>query len=306
MNLHHDHEAFSELIIAASNELHIPPGIIEKDYYVTLALRELAARVKGMVFKGGTSLTKCYQILDRFSEDIDISYAASEGIPGESRKRQLKKAVVSSIESMGFSIANLEETRSRRSYNCYRASYSSIYSPLLELKPELVIETYIALLPFPTVNRMADNYIYRFLKMTEQEELAEEFDIMPFEITTQSIERTLIDKVFALCDYYLSDKVDRHSRHLYDIYKIMEYTTPDASLSGLVQEVRSLRESLPVCPSAKTGVCINDVLAEIVDKEVYWNDYETVTGKLLFTYVPYEVVIDGIKEIISRGYFSNF
>ena len=306
MNLHHDHEAFSELIIAASNELHIPLGIIEKDYYVTLALRELASRVKGMVFKGGTSLTKCYQILERFSEDIDISYAASEGVPGESRKRQLKKAVVSSIESMGFSIANLEETRSRRSYNCYRASYSSIYSPLLELKPELVIETYIALLPFPIVNRMVDNYIYRFLKMMEQEDLAEEFDLMPFEITTQAIERTLIDKVFALCDYYLSDKVDRHSRHLYDIYKIMEYTTPDASLSGLVQEVRSLRESLPVCPSAKTGVCINDVLAEIVDKEVYWNDYETVTGKLLFTYVPYEVVIDGIKEIISRGYFSNF
>ena len=305
MNLHHDHEAFSELIIATSNELHIPPGIIEKDYYVTLALRELAFRVKEMVFKGGTSLTKCYQMLDRFSEDIDISYAASEGIPGESRKRQLKKAVVSSIESMGFSVANLEETRSRRSYNCYRASYSSIYSPLLELKPELVIETYIALLPFPTVNCMADNYIYRFLKMTEQEDLAEEFDLMPFEITTQAIERTLIDKVFALCDYYLSDKVDRHSRHLYDIYKIMEYTKPDASLSGLVQEVRSLREPLPACPSAKTGVCINDVLAEIADKEIYRQDYETITGKLLFTYVPYETVIGGIEEIISRRYFSN-
>ena len=305
MNLHHDHEAFSELIIAASNELHIPPGIIEKDYYVTLALRELASRVKGMVFKGGTSLTKCYQILERFSEDIDISYAASEGVPGESRKRQLKKAVVSSIESMGFSVANIEETRSRRSYNCYRASYSSIYSSLLELKPELVIETYIALLPFPTVSRMADNYIYRFLKMTEQGEMAEEFGLMPFEITTQAIERTLIDKVFALCDYYLSDKVDRHSRHLYDIYKIMEYTKPDASLSGLVQEVRSLREPLPACPSAKTGVCINDVLAEIADKEIYRQDYETITGKLLFTYVPYETVIGGIEEIISRRYFSN-
>ena len=258
-----------------------------------------------MVFKGGTSLTKCYQILERFSEDIDISYAASEGVPGESRKRQLKKAVVSSIESMGFSVANIEETRSRRSYNCYRASYSSIYSSLLELKPELVIETYIALLPFPTVSRMADNYIYRFLKMTEQGEMAEEFGLMPFEITTQAIERTLIDKVFALCDYYLSDKVDRHSRHLYDIYKIMECTKPDASLSGLVQEVRSLREPLLVCPSAKTGVCINDVLAEIVNKEVYRNDYETITGKLLFTYVPYETVIGGIKEIISREYFRN-
>ena len=59
MNLHHDHEVFSEFIIAASNELHIPPGIIEKDYYVTLALKELVSRVKGMVFKGGSSLTKC-------------------------------------------------------------------------------------------------------------------------------------------------------------------------------------------------------------------------------------------------------
>ena len=130
MNLHHDHEAFSELIVAASNELHIPSWIIEKDYYVTLVLRELAYRVKGMVFKGGTSLTKCYQILDRFSEDIDISYAASEGIPGESRKRQLKKAIVSSIESLGFSVTNLEETHSRRSYNCYKTGYSSIYSSL--------------------------------------------------------------------------------------------------------------------------------------------------------------------------------
>ena len=305
MNLHHNHEAFSELIAAASNELRIPPGIVEKDYYVTLALRELASRVKGMVFKGGTSLTKCYQILDRFSEDIDISYAAAEGVPGESRKRQLKKAVVFSVEAIGLSVTNLEETRSRRSYNCYKAGYSSIYSPLLELKPELIIETYIALLPFPTIKRMTDNYIYRFLKMTEREDLAEKFDLMPFEITTQAIERTLIDKVFAICDYYLSDKIDQHSRHLYDIYKILEYNTPDASLSKLVQEVRGLREPLSVCPSAKTGVCINDLLEEIVDKEIYQDDYETVTRRFLFTYLPYEMAIGGIKEIISRGYFRN-
>ena len=85
----------------------------------------------------------------------------------------------------------------------------------------------------------------------------------------------------------------------------MGYTKPDASLSELVQEVRSLREPRSVCPSAKTGICINDVLAEVVDKEIYRQDYETITGKLLFTYVPYETVIGGIKEIIRRGYFSN-
>lgn len=304
MNLHLDREAFSELVTAAANELHIPSGIIEKDYYVTLALRELASRIPGMVFKGGTSLTKCYQILERFSEDIDISYAASEGIPGESRKRQLKKAIVSSMDALQFPIVNLDETRSRHSYNCYRASYSSLYSPILELKPELVIETYIALLPYPTVTRMADNYIHRFLKLIDQEYLAEEFGLMPFEITTQAIERTLIDKVFAICDYYLSDKVDRHSRHLYDIYKIVEYLNPDVSLSELVKEVRQLRAPLSICPSAKENVCINDVLAEIIEKDVYKNDYEEITGKLLFTYVPYEIVIGGITKIFNNNYFN--
>ena len=90
MNLHLDREAFTELVTASSHELHIPSSIIEKDYYVTLALRELSARINGMIFKGGTSLTKCYQILERFSEDIDISYAASEGVPGESKKDSSK------------------------------------------------------------------------------------------------------------------------------------------------------------------------------------------------------------------------
>lgn len=303
MNLHLDREAFTEFVTAASNELHIPPSIIEKDYYVTLALKELSAHINGMVFKGGTSLTKCYQILERFSEDIDISYAASDGFPGESRKRQLKKSIVSAMDVLSIPIMNLEETRSRRSYNCYRASYPSLYSPTLEMKTELVIETYIALLPFPTVQRMADNYIYRFLKLTGQEELAEEFDLMPFEITTQAIERTLVDKVFAICDYYMAGKVERHSWHLYDIYKILEYKSPDTSLPKLIQEVRKLREPLSICPSAKQDVCINHVLTEIIESAVYQMDYEKITGKLLFTYVPYEIVIEGIKKIVEQGYF---
>lgn len=70
MNLHDDREAFEELIIGAANELAIPANIIEKDYYVTVVLKALSEKLDDMVFKGGTSLTKCYQLLDRFSEDI--------------------------------------------------------------------------------------------------------------------------------------------------------------------------------------------------------------------------------------------
>ena len=164
MNLHHDREAFRELIVGAANELGIPTNVIEKDYYVTITLKALSDKLDDMVFKGGTSLTKCYQLLNRFSEDIDLSYTAESGVPGEARKRRLKKAVVSTMEELGFSITNLDATRSRRHYNCYRAVYPSMYEQSEVLKQELVVETYVALLPFPTTKRMVDNYIYRFLK----------------------------------------------------------------------------------------------------------------------------------------------
>ena len=49
MNLHHDREAFEELIVGAANELRIPANVIEKDYFVTLALKELSLHLKGLI-----------------------------------------------------------------------------------------------------------------------------------------------------------------------------------------------------------------------------------------------------------------
>lgn len=199
MNLHHDREAFEELLIGAANELAIPTNIIEKDYYVTITLKMLANKLDNMVFKGGTSLTKCYYLLDRFSEDIDLSYTAETGNLGEAGKRRLKKAIVATMEELGFNITNLEATKSRRDYNCYRAEYPSIYEQSIILKPELVVETYVALLPFPTTKRMVDNYIYRFLSKINRIDLVEAYDLVPFEINTQTIEIKSLHCAIILC-----------------------------------------------------------------------------------------------------------
>ena len=59
MNLHHDKEAFAELISGAANELAIPTNVIEKDYFVTITLKALSDKLEDMVFKGGTALTNC-------------------------------------------------------------------------------------------------------------------------------------------------------------------------------------------------------------------------------------------------------
>lgn len=301
MNLHHDKEAFTELIIGAANELAIPTNVIEKDYYVTITLKALSEKTNDLVFKGGTSLTKCYQLLDRFSEDIDLSYTAESGMPGESRKKQLKKNIVCTMEEFGFPINNLDTTRSRRDYNCYRASYPSVYEQNGILKPELVIETYVAMLPFPTKKRMVDNYIYRFLNKINRLDLAETYELMPFEITTQTIERTLVDKIFALCDYYMQGKIERHSRHLYDVHKIVATMGISDELPKLIPEVRAVRSELIVCPSAKDDVCVSDILREILESQVYKSDYKNITMGLLFVPETYETVIQSLQKILDSG-----
>ena len=305
MNLHHDREAFRELLIGAANELAIPTAIIEKDYYVTITLKKLSEKLDDMVFKGGTSLTKCYQLLDRFSEDIDLSYTAESGVPGEARKRRLKKAIVEVMDELGFPITNINDTRSRRNYNCYRAAYPSVYEQIGILKSELVVETYVALLPFPTTQRMVDNYIYRFLEKIERLDLAERYDLLPFEITTQTIERTLVDKVFALCDYCLLGEIDRHSRHLYDIHKIVEAIGITDKVVSLIPEVRAVRSELSICPSAKESVCIKDIMNDIMDKQAYKKDYEEITLGLLFVPETYDTVIHSFEKLVNSGIWDK-
>ena len=71
--LHEDKEEFINAVNLASEYFHILPVIVEKDYYVTMILRELSKRQGFVVFKGGTSLSKCHKAIKRFSEDIDIT-----------------------------------------------------------------------------------------------------------------------------------------------------------------------------------------------------------------------------------------
>ena len=91
MNLHKDKEAFDAAIKATSRYFNFSPAIIEKDYYVTLILLELTKRVPGLVFKGGTSLSKCYKLIDRFSEDIDITLEEKYQTQKQKRKQKREK-----------------------------------------------------------------------------------------------------------------------------------------------------------------------------------------------------------------------
>jgi len=81
MKLHHDTKLYSDTLRAASQHLDIKLEFIEKDYWITLVLSRLAKNkhVDESFFKGGTSLSKGYNLIERFSEDLDIAIINDKG-----------------------------------------------------------------------------------------------------------------------------------------------------------------------------------------------------------------------------------
>lgn len=66
---------FNDLVRATADDIGLPPAAVEKDYYVVRALRALQDELAGrFLFKGGTSLSKGWGLIDRFSEDIDLLF----------------------------------------------------------------------------------------------------------------------------------------------------------------------------------------------------------------------------------------
>ena len=132
-----------------------------------------------------------------------------------------------------------------------------------------------------------------------------EFMLLPFSMKVQGIDRTLADKIFAICDYYLQDKVQKHSRHIYDIYKLLPLVPQDETFKNLVQEVRNIRAQSPICPSALPNVNVTQLLEQIIEEKAYKNDYDNLTTQLLEEQIPYEIVIDSLKNIAKSNIFKE-
>ena len=152
MYLHNDKDLFTEVITETNAQTGIAESIIEKDYYVTMILKLLAKSNPDIVFKGGTSLSKCFHLINRFSEDIDITF--SEHI-GESRRKKLKYNILKPIsDELGMPIENWDSIESDKDYNYYLFGYqpASDY-PVEGIMPGVKLETALVSSP-ETLSKM--------------------------------------------------------------------------------------------------------------------------------------------------------
>lgn len=302
MYLHKNNEQFLNAIELAYEQTGIMTQAIEKDYYVTMLLRLLSEKMPYIVFKGGTSLSKCHKVIQRFSEDIDITIDTQIS---QGQKKNIKQAIVSSADELGMNIENLNETRSRRDYNRYVVAYDSVLaSSSSVVKSAVLLETSYTAVSFPTVLLPVYSYVGDMMQH-EAPEFIDTFGLAPFMMKVQGIDRTLVDKVFAVCDYYLSGKVAKHSRHLYDIYKLLPLVSQDDTFKDLIKEVREVRAQSSICFSALPDVDVSGLLKEIIKENVYRKDYENLTIQLLEENVSYDMAIESLKKLAESKFFDS-
>ena len=272
--------------------------MVEKDTIQSMILFELSKSKLPFVFKGGTSLSKVYGLIERFSEDIDLSISRKLT---ESEKKKTKEIILSVTENLGLKLLNPDDIMSRHSYNRYVFEYESLFRGN---RLELIVETSFYQIVYPIEVKKVSSFIGKFCEKRDIN-LPVPFEAVEVEMRVQALERTFIDKIFAICDYRIQNKQDRISRHLYDIAKIIPQINITTEMTGLVDKVREDRMQSKNNPSAQPDYSIPDILKEIINNNFYESDYNNIKKKLLYEDMTYDEAINiGIGKIASMDIFD--
>jgi len=305
MYLHQQHDKFRKAIEETSISTGLLEAQIEKDYYLFLILKTLIERTNiPVVFKGGTSLNQSFEIINRFSEDLDLSVLTEQNQQiGKGKRKALKKDIIDTIEALDLDLINFNMIQSDRDFNRYLIQYKNLYGSGISEPNIIRLEVMLAYRPYPIKKQLTKSYIARNLMNSEPI-----FDtIKPAKITVQSLERTFIDKLFALADYQLKGEYGRNSRHLYDIHMIFHSKKLNLDqVKSIFPDVFKERQLYPEFnPSTKAVKKLSKVLKSIIANRFFEDDYNLITKNLILDDVNYDTCIESLKSILDSNLIEN-
>ena len=225
MNLHYDIKFFSDTLRAASQHLDIKLEFVEKDYWITLVLSRLAKSkyVDESVFKGGTSLSKGYNLIERFSEDVDIAIINDKSKTGNEIKtiiRTIEKEITPDLKELQMEGVTSKGSRFRKSVFEYTATEKG------NANNKIIVEVNSFANPFPYQIITIKSMVFGFLMQTNNEKYIEQYNLQPFEINVLRKEQTLLEKMVSLIRFSLKENVveslSGKIRHFYDLYYLMK------------------------------------------------------------------------------------
>lgn len=225
MNLHLDKNSFSAAVQATSDKLNILPVFIEKDYWITLVLKRLSESKynESVVFKGGTSLSKGYKLIERFSEDIDIAVLNFPEMTGNKIKtiiQNVEKSITIDLSEIANSTIASKGSRFRKSVFTYPKTGDARFYQ--NISDKLIIEINSFANPFPFEKREINSLISLSLTLNHQNDLIIKYGLLPFIINVLDKKQTFVEKLISLVRFsFEKDPITSLSgkiRHFYDLY----------------------------------------------------------------------------------------
>lgn len=213
MKLHENRAEFQELITLTAREKHIPEPAVERDYFIVraLLLLEKSENANRCVFKGGTSLSKCYPgSIERFSEDIDLTYIPEEGMTNKQIERKLK--AVEKAMTEGSETETIPEERNDRNKSIW------FWNGSRDNKIKLEIGSSVR--PEPYGRKLLNTYIQEFLEIHGFEDVIKEYNLTNVTVNVLNIERTFVDKIMSVKRHAICGTIQSKARHIYDVTRL--------------------------------------------------------------------------------------
>lgn len=311
------------------------PGInqvaIEKDWWVTVTLKALFQTDchEALIFKGGTSLSKGFNIIERFSEDIDLAISHSFfGIEktSKSQREKLRKTsrayiyetlslqLDTQLKEMGITGYNIENVTQIQDKNGDWKAIDSDKDPTVILLhyPSIVEETISYIPPRVKIEisclSMDEPTKEREIRSLIGERFKDEDTDAEYRIRTVIPTRTFLEKLFLLAEEFQKEKPRsvRMTRHLYDLEKLMdtEYgkeALADRSLYDAIVEHRKTYYALKyVNYDLHAPITINFMLPKQVT-EAWKDDYADMRNYFIYGQsLEFDALMQRIEELQKR------
>lgn len=230
MKLHENKEQLADAIRITSAELGIPQKFVEKDYWICQILQRLSRmpQAERTVWKGGTSLTKGYGIIQRFSSDVDLAIIG-EGLSNNQQKKlvlHLGKDTTIDLEETEEFGESIKNSRFRKTYHSYPSVIDRTDTSLDFLGNYVIVEINTYGNPYPFVRQFVKPFITEMMEKRQLEDLIAQLDMAPFELNVLDKRRTMCEKVVSLLRFSFEEDpmagLTSKVRHFYDLHFLMK------------------------------------------------------------------------------------
>ena len=228
MKLHQNISLYRDAIRFTAQQINLKPEYVEKDYWVTYALFTIFNNEigKDTVFKGGTALSKCYNMIERFSEDIDLVVLRREGETGNKLKTKLKSIstiIETVLPEVPIDSITHKKGMNRKTAHAYNKEFYGDYG---QVRDVIILESTWLGYHEPYTIKSIISFVGQMMMDNNQTNIAKENRLLPFDLLVLEPIRTICEKIMSLVRFCYSenpiDELKKKIRHIYDLHQLLK------------------------------------------------------------------------------------